>query len=82
MFPFDQFLQELSFLKKARLDIEQQLRWQIHSAGVRLQYSSGAQKYFSIFFWSLSILKMYTLLWFGIKPWPRKKCLKTAVFLG
>ena len=72
MFPFDQFLQELSFLKKARLGIEQQLRWQINSAGVRLQYSSEPQKYFSILFWSLGFLKMFTLLWFGIKPWPRK----------
>ena len=52
MVPFDQFLQELSFLKWARPGIEQQRRWQINSAGVRLQYSFRAQKYFSIIFWS------------------------------
>ena len=65
-----------------RPGVAQQRRWQINSAGVRLQYISWALKYFSIIFWSLGIPKMYTLLWFGIKSWPRKKCLKTGVFLG
>ena len=60
MIPFDQFFLAGVLFFQVSPGIEQQVA--DYSAGVRLQYScSRAQKYFSIFFWSLIILEMYTL---------------------
>ena len=40
-------------------DVHESPDAQINSTGVRLQYSSRAEKYFSIIVWSLNILKIY-----------------------
>ena len=59
MIPFDQFFLAGVVFSQVSPGIEQQVA--DYSAGVRLQYNSRAQKYFSIIFWSSIIPKMYTL---------------------